>query len=242
MENISVKVTAKGSFITYINFSDSYQFDLGNGYILTVPINKDQKTTKEFELLGDVSSTIGTQKEIETRLNNFLDWLSFFFNVPVRDLRISALSIEQSDSGKATSTRSITATGAIAVLDIGIDNFQKTFDSKNQNIVLNWYRRCRSEDLYMSFWFIYNILQILIGDRSPIDRYLKTHFPAMKVLQSDFRGAQNTLLIAIRDSFSHKTTYLGQTLDIKKELNSNIDEFRNVARLTIANKLRLSYQ
>jgi len=126
----------------------------------------------------------------------------------------------------------------IVAQDTGIERFKKTLHKGGHYEVLNLYRKCRSEDTPTSFWFIYIILLDLIGERPKIDEYLKKKFPTMRALdKNDRTGEQNTLLVAIRDSFTHKATYSGRALDIDAELARNIDYFRNIARQTVADKL-----
>ena len=110
----------------------------------------------------------------------------------------------------STSERSVEAKGAIAVNDANIDDFDRILNCKIDDNILGMFKRCRSENPDISFWTIYDILQILIGERTDIDKYLKASFPKLPILHNDKLNQDNTIFIAIRDSFSHKTTYLGK--------------------------------
>jgi hypothetical protein len=239
MENKLI-VKVNGSFETCINFSKKHKFDLGDGYKLMVPTGKDIGIKKYFELTGNVKSEIANEKEIKSRINKFMSWLSFYFNVPSDSIIFSGISIQQGRKGFTTSERFATVKGCIVVQDTDICSFEKIINIKKHADEFELFRKCRTEDPCTSFWFIYIILQILVGERKSIDCYLKCSFPEMKVLYNDKKKQYNSLFIAIRDAFSHKhATFSGEELNPEKELIGKIDYFRSIARRTIAKKLKL---
>jgi hypothetical protein len=232
-----------GSVRTYIVFSKGYSFKIGTKYVLDIPTGKVEDGTSKFELVGKVSTDdLQTAKtEGFAVLDSFLGKLSIFFNVPIESLTISDTRLGRNNgTNVATSERSVEAKGAIAVNDTNIDYFDKVLNIKIDDNILSMFKRCRSENPDISFWTIYDILQILIGERTDIDKYLKANFPELPILHNDKLNQDNTILIAIRDSFSHKTTYSGKSLNVNLEIQSNIDKFRNIARDTIVSKLGLA--
>jgi hypothetical protein len=228
-----------GSIKTFVAFSKKYSFKIGTKIILNIPTEKGKN---EFELIGKVETDNFQVAEIEGLeiLDDFCNKLSFFFNVPIKSINIINTRLEKNNGTNVSASKvTIEAKAAIAVNDSNIDNFREVINNENGKNIISMFKRCKSENNDISFWTVYNIMQILIGERKEIDEYLKANFPDLQILHSNYGNQDNTILIAIRDSFSHKKTYSGKPLDIQLELKSNINIFQNIARKTIMNKLKI---
>jgi len=230
-----------GSVITYVNFSKKYHFKVSDKCFLDFPVGKGKNNSCKFELICkvDTESLRNAETSGLTILDDFLSKLSIFFNVPIETLNIDYVNFDRNGLNVTTSEKRCEVKGAIATNITSINDFSKFLRKNTDNHVLNMFKRCRSENPYISYWIIYNIMQILVGEREDIDKYLKSIYPDLLILHNDFLDQDTTVFVAIRDSFSHKTTYSGKTLDIESELTSNISRFRDIARQTIIDKQKL---
>ena len=248
------KIVAKGSFITYINFSRVYKFDLRDGYVLRVPVEIDQNPLKQFVLEAVVASESFKKEGIVKKVQDFVNWFSLFFDVPSDDIELKERESEDSKGKKGSSERSFFTTGSLEVDDTIINKFADIIKTNELSIghkyCLELFRRARlMDDLYANYWQIYIIMLILLynpgergSERKQIDEQLKLYSPEMRILINDFEKEKGmkcewSLFIAIRDSFSHKAKFSGKELEIDKELNENMGEFIGIMRKIILDKL-----
>lgn len=241
------EISFEGSITTYINFSKVYTFNLGDGLILTFPLIVGGDIHKTFHLEGTVNNDYANKYKIKQKLINFFSKLAFFFQVPMDDFKISNTSIKSKNTGIVSSEVQIYSIGAIVMDDIKISEF--TNFNKNQQYldIFELYRKLISEDTVTTFWLIYSVLLILIGNRFQIDTYLKQKFPHLKILHNDHQttrypdGEDNTLITAIRDTFSHNNvTFSGEQLNTELEIKSNIYNFRKIAYDVIKEKCEIT--
>jgi len=243
------KIVAKGSFITYINFSRVYKFDLRDGYVLRVPVEIDQNPLKQFVLEAEVASESFKKEDIVKKVQDFVNWFALFFDVPSDDIELKEKESEDSKGKKGSSERSLFTTGSLEVDDTIINKFADIIKTNELSIshkyCLELFRRARlMDDLYANYWQIYIIMLILLynpsergSERKQIDENLRHYAPEMTRKDNDHDSKEWCLFIAIRDSFSHKAKFSGEELDIDKELNENMEEFIGIARKIILDKL-----
>ncbi|HCC68059.1 TPA: hypothetical protein DEP90_02540 [Patescibacteria group bacterium] len=248
------KVMAKGNFITYVNLPKTYKFDLGDGFILTFPDNVNNNPLKIFVLNVDTVEEPVKEEDIINKLKGFVNWFSLYFNAPCEDIELNEIVFEDSKGKRGMSVRSLFLAGSLEIKDTDVKKFGNIIKIQELNdshkYCLELFRRARlMDDLYGNFWQIYIIMLILLYDsdaggseRGQIDKELRLCSPEMQILINDFnkkegRKSDWTIFIAIRDSFSHKSTFSGEELDIDKELNENMENFLEIARKIILDRL-----
>jgi hypothetical protein len=243
------EIVAKGSFITYINFTKVYKFDLQDGYVLRLPVEINQKPLKQFVIEAEVERGSFKEEDVIKKVQDFVNWLSLFFDVPSEGIELKEIVSEDSKEKKGSSVRSLSTMGSLGVEDTEISKFAdiiKTNELNNRHkYCLDLFRRARlMDDLYGNYWQLYVVFIILLYDpndsrkeRKQIDENLKHYAPEMKRIHNDYDNGEWCLFIAIRDSFSHKAQFSGEELDIDKELNENMEEFIKIARNIILDKL-----
>ncbi len=243
------EIVAKGSFITYINFPKVYKFDLKDGHVLRFPVETNQKPLKQFIIEAEVEREPFKEEDIIKKVQVFVNWLSLFFDVPSESLELKEIVSEDSEGKRGGSVRSLSTTGSLGAENTEIKKFAdiiKTNELSNRHkYCLELFRRARlMDDLYGNYWQLYVVFIILLYDsndsskeRKQIDENLKHYAPEMKRIHNDYDNGEWSLFIAIRDSFSHKAKFSGEELDIDKELKENIEEFIEIARDVILDKL-----
>ena len=241
---------AKGSFITYVNLPKTYKFDLGDGFVLTFPDNVDNNPLKNFVLNTNTVEEPAKEVDINNKLKGFVNWFSLYFNAPCENIELNEIVLEDSKDKRGMSVRSLFLVGSLEIEDTDVKKFGEIIKIQELNdshkYCLELFRKARlMDDLYGNFWQIYIIIMILLYDpnedgkeRKQIDIKLKRYAPKMKRFISDYKAKKVDwcLLIAIRDSFSHKATFSGEELDIEKELNENVEDFLEIARKVIIDK------
>jgi hypothetical protein len=245
-----IKIVAKGSFITCVNFLKTYKFDLADGFVLTFPVNVDNKPLKKFVLNIHTLGEPVEEEDIVNKLQGFVNWFSLYFNAPCENIELNEVVSEKSKEKVGMSGRSLFLVGSLEIEDTDVKKFGDIIKIRELNdsnkYCLELFRRARlKDDLYGNYWQIYVIMLILLfdpdtrgSDREQIDKELRLYSPELQILINDFekereRKCDWTLFIAIRDSFSHKTTFSGEELDIDKELNENMWNFLEIARRVI---------
>jgi hypothetical protein len=240
------EIVAKGSFVTYINFPKVYKFDLKDGYVLRLPVEINQKPLKQFVIEAEVERESFKEEDIIKKVQDFVNWLSLFFDVPSEGIELKEIVSEDSKEKKGSSVRSLSTMGSLGAEDTEISKFAdiiKTNELSNRHkYCLDLFRRARlMNDLYANYWQVYIIMLILLynpddngSERGQIDEQLRLYSPEMRILINDFekekgRKCDWSLFIAIRDSFSHKAKFSGEELDIDKELKENMEEFIGIA-------------
>ncbi len=249
-----IKIVAKGSFITYVNLPKTYKFDLGDGFILTFPDNVDNNPLKTFVLNVNTVGEPIKEEDIINKMKGFVNWFSLYFNAPCENIELNEIVLEDSKGKRGMSVRSLFLSGSLRIDDTDAKKFGDIIKTQGLNdshkYCLELFRRARlMDDLYGNYWQIYIIMLILLYDpdtkcseREQIDKELRLCSPEMQIFINDFekkreRKCDWTLFIAIRDSFSHKSTFSGEELDIDKELNENMEDFLEIARRVILDKL-----
>lgn len=210
-----------------------------------VPESINHQALLTIEALDDASA----ENKAMALMNQLSTWIAFYLNTPVGS--ISILSIRK--IGSSTTTRRYSQSAAYAIRINGqadaqaIPNINTNFpkfkllSSSNQSILdmsLNWYLAARNTaDLMRKFWSYYAILQLFIGDRTPIDKYLRTLNPPIPLLFNDDKQKEYTIIVCIRDSMSHPTRYRGQQLDIEVEIAANVNRMDDIARNLITSRI-----
>jgi hypothetical protein len=245
------RIKAFGTSKAWIDFVKDRTFDLGDGYKLDIQLSEKESAKKKFLLYGDVEGSLANSDVIDTKLIDFINLLSVYFNVPVEDLGISKYNIESFSNAenKSIATRAGNITGKEAItrgdLEDGVwEDFEGIYTQSSNSAVFDLYRRSLSDSDVANFWSLYNILQILIGERKKIDKYLKTNNLQVRILTNDFekvggsKSFKHTLFVSVRDGFSHnRATFDGGTkLNIEEELKNHIEDFRKSVRFVIEDK------
>jgi hypothetical protein len=240
-------VEVEGSFEAFIDFTEVYTFVLEEGYILTFPTNEGKGIRKEFKLYREDSPEFIKQDEIYQVMERFLSWLTFAVNVSCHTLTIGDVSVRGEGEAFSSSERALVTTGVLPFKEVHMERLKEIMKIKPEPYVFELYRKSLSEDIYTSFWHVYTIMLILVynskkleSERKQIDEELNVYAPEMQRLSNDYDGKEWCLFIAIRDSFNHEVTFSGEELNIQEQLEKNMDEFREIIRRIISDKLTIS--
>jgi hypothetical protein len=244
------KIEVKGSFKAWIDLIEDRTIDLDEGFKLEIQLGEKESVKKKFLLYGDVEESLANPDVIDTKLEHYVNLLAVYFNIPVTDHNIDYLTIEDDGEGlsSASTTRALSIAGKASItrgdLEDGVwEDFEGIYTQSSNSAVFDLYRRSLSDSDVANFWSLYNILQILIGERKKIDKYLKTNNLQVRILINDYekkrglKSFKHTLFVSLRDSFSHKATFNGgKRLNIEEELKNHINDFRKSVRSAIEDK------
>ncbi len=237
------KFRAEGSLIAHIAVGNNISFEIGSN--VKINILEQGENSKRFILEGTYEGT-DVYDYINKAVDNFCSFLSFIANAPISQVTFSSSSVQEEDTTTVTTNKTLTMSYNIQGKGCIVAPWSEE-KSKSLNNILSKYNttplpitlfiKALSEDSnYAKFWYFYNILQILIGDRAKIDKHLKLEYPGIKTLYSDFEKRDVTITIAIRDSFSHPSTYNGVSLDFNNELSGHINDLKGMARDILTKK------
>jgi hypothetical protein len=229
-----------------------------DGYILfptAIKKSIDPKFSHKHEFQGFFEA----QDDVEARdlaaeyAALFADLLSIRIKLGIGKVKVEAVSWIQSDSnmsatlfGSSDTYANLSAIESLpdSIEEIITNNFSNLISNNNQLEIVRSVMKLFNDALVNNentgkFWNYYLIHTIVTGDRLPIDNYLKTTTVGKKLYYNDFLRKETTAVTAIRDSYSHPTTFNGKKLNLKNEVSAIIYDFQEVTRELIINKYSL---
>ncbi len=240
------KVTGTFDIVNLIfQKEERFELPIGSNCSFIFPLQSKIGSKQKFELL--LSSENSDENVIKQKIVEFIECavssISFAFRTPVEYVNIDFTQNEKNDAISASSKRKAELTGADFPKEDQILLLKKiaTDEYKDKVFLLKLYRQSLSPDLYATFWHVYTILMIVIGERREIDLWIQDNFPnLLPLLHNDYTKENETILLAIRDTSSHRNaTFSGNKLNIDIELKIYSLYFRDIAHKAIVNHLKV---
>jgi hypothetical protein len=250
-----MKFLIEGELTAYLRFLRAGQITLplGPGATFQLPASLSRGIVHSFRLEIEATDEGDASTRATETLESISCLLSYHFNTPVQDTRISRVAPVAGGPATVIATFSSGGTVVGEVRDPDATSFSSRYraleDAANPRswTVLELYRDARATaDGFRKFWLFYSILLILVppkakrSDRMAIDKYIRKNHTTVPIYRNDNpEFGEVTLTVAIRDSFSHaKSTYNGgNRLDLKQAIDSHIEELHGIVRDAIRDRL-----
>lgn len=242
-----MRYKATGRFTIYATFEDDRHVEFSfEGATFIFPLVAKKDCRQEFEFCFEANS--GEENIKAQKLKDiFANLVQFGLNVLIEDINIGRIQQRGSNISLNQVTHKVDyavakhypVSGSSINKDQEIDLLKKISSQIRQEdmFLLKLYGQSFAADSYSSFWYIYLILSITIGERKKIDEEIKRLFPQVPTVYSDHEQKEVTKFVAIRDSFSHKSTFNGLELNIESELKIHFSTFREIAHKFIKDKI-----